>query len=439
MSHAVNIVIPFDYSQRFAFDSCIDNPPVRLFARMAIGSWILTVAVLALAGLHPSPWLSDNAALVLSPSRQGRLDSHRQALSTTSTSSPVRGCQDPKTVATEPRENAAITLLVREQDLADLLPTLDNFERRFNRQFRYPYVFLTAPVDPPFSTTFREKVVARLPKGAIVEWATVEARYWRIPEMMDVVQVKNGFEQQEKDGVQYAGREGYHHMCRYFSGLWIRTAALQKYDWYWRLEPGVRFYCTISYDPFRFMALNHKIYGFVITIVENMNTIPTLFDSILQLVKKRGLVPGARLWQFLLKKGDPGAYSGCHFWTNFEIGDLRFFRSEPYQTVFDELDQAGGFFSERASNCSATFASHEVDRIHYFEDFAYQHDWFMHCPQEKGLGCDCQCPAYSKNPLPKNELTDVDHDWRFSCLDRWKQAVGTSASTFTPPPSSAHG
>lgn len=59
-----------------------------------------------------------------------------------------------------------------------------------------------------------------------------------------------------------------------------------------------------------------------------------------------------------------------------------------------------------------------------FEDFAYQHDWFMHCPTEQSkLGCDCQCPAYSKDPLPRNELTDVDNDWRFSCLPRWRKAV----------------
>ncbi|SGZ30941.1 BQ5605_C046g12276 [Microbotryum silenes-dioicae] len=437
MPHAVDTVIPIEL-HHVALDSYIETLPVRLLARMAIAAWVLTVAVLALAGLHPSPWLSDNVALVLSPQQTNRLDSHRYALSTTSTSSPVRGCQNPEIVVTEPRENAAITLLVREQDLAELLPTLRNFEKRFNRQFRYAYVFLTAPVDPPFSTMFQEQVVASLPEGAVVEWATVEPRYWRIPETMDVANVRSGFEQQQKDGVQYAGREGYHHMCRYFSGLWVRTAALQKYDWYWRLEPGVRFYCTISYDPFRFMALNHKIYGFVITIVENMNTIPTLFDSILELVQKHGLVPGSRLWQFLLKKGDPGAYSGCHFWTNFEIGDLRFFRSEPYQTVFNELDQAGGFFSERWGDAPVRSLAlgllSDVDRIHYFEDFAYQHDWFMHCPQEKGLGCDCQCPVYSKDPLPKNELTDVDHDWRFSCLDRWKETVGTSASSIHPLP-----
>jgi mannosyltransferase len=40
-------------------------------------------------------------------------------------------------------------------------------------------------------------------------------------------------------------------------------------------------------------------------------------------------------------------YSTCHFWSNFEIGDLQFWRSPAYGAYFDHLDRAGGFFYER--------------------------------------------------------------------------------------------
>jgi alpha 1,2-mannosyltransferase len=40
------------------------------------------------------------------------------------------------------------------------------------------------------------------------------------------------------------------------------------------------------------------------------------------------------------------SYNGCHFWTNFEIADLRFYRSEAYLKYFDHLDHAGGFYYE---------------------------------------------------------------------------------------------
>ena len=37
-------------------------------------------------------------------------------------------------------------------------------------------------------------------------------------------------------------------------------------------------------------------------------------------------------------------YNGCHFWSNFEIGSLAFWRSEAYRKYFEHLDKAGGFF-----------------------------------------------------------------------------------------------
>lgn len=40
-------------------------------------------------------------------------------------------------------------------------------------------------------------------------------------------------------------------------------------------------------------------------------------------------------------------YNACHFWSNFEIGKLAFWRSAAYEAYFNHLDQAGGFFYER--------------------------------------------------------------------------------------------
>jgi hypothetical protein len=39
-------------------------------------------------------------------------------------------------------------------------------------------------------------------------------------------------------------------------------------------------------------------------------------------------------------------------WSNFEIGDLNFWRSEAYMKFFEHLDEAGGFYYERwVSSC----------------------------------------------------------------------------------------
>lgn len=51
----------------------------------------------------------------------------------------------------------------------------------------------------------------------------------------------------------YGGRESYHHMCRYFSGFFYKHPLLKEFDYYWRMEPDVHYYCDLDYDPFLFM------------------------------------------------------------------------------------------------------------------------------------------------------------------------------------------
>ncbi|GAA5889423.1 hypothetical protein JCM8208_007871 [Rhodotorula glutinis] len=365
---------------------------------------------------------------------------------------PVNGCADLRHTTLEPRENAAIVVLVRERDLADLVPTLADFELRFNRQFRYPYVFLASPDDGPLSSAFRSEVERALPDRAETRWGVVPDEHWRIPPHLDSDAVRREFVEQEQRGVQYAAREGYHHMCRWYAGLWVRHELLDDYDWFWRLEPGVRFFCTVTYDPFRLLALHGKVYGFVITVVENLNTVPSLFGAVRRYLERRGIEPEGPLWRFLTRRGEDGEedFSGCHFWTNMEIGDLRFFRSEAYQDLFRALDESGGFYTERWGDAPvralALGALASVDQVHYFEDLGYQHDWFFHCPARStsrvGLrrdggdddvvvGCECECPREGELQGRKKgqETVDMDKDWRFSCLEQWKAAERASRIT----------
>lgn len=40
-------------------------------------------------------------------------------------------------------------------------------------------------------------------------------------------------------------------------------------------------------------------------------------------------------------------YSTCHFWSNFEVAGMTFWRSKTYEDYFTRLDKAGSFFYER--------------------------------------------------------------------------------------------
>lgn len=142
--------------------------------------------------------------------------------------------------------------------------------------------------------------------------------------------------------------------------------ALKKYKWYWRLEPDVEFSCAITYDPFVQMAKNHKIYGFVNALWEVGTTCPSLFRTTADWMAAHGIRPSG-LWKamieaswapspfrmflkFLAHRNRHGdAWSLCHYWSNFEIANLDFFRSQPYQQLFEHLDHNGGFYYERVS------------------------------------------------------------------------------------------
>ena len=77
-------------------------------------------------------------------------------------------------------------------------------------------------------------------------------------------------------------------------------------------------------------------------------------------------------------------YNLCHFWSNFEIANLNFWRGEAYRKYFDYLDQTGGFFYERwgdapiHSIAAALFLP--KDKIHYFDDVGYKHSVYTQCP-----------------------------------------------------------
>ena len=139
-------------------------------------------------------------------------------------------------------------------------------------------------------------------------------------------------------------------MCRYNSGFFFRHPLLLKYAWYWRVEPDIDFYCSIPYDPFAYMRENKKVYSFIITLPEYRETIPTLWESTRAFCQENPkYVAEGNSMAFIVDDGAgwKGDYNNCHFWSNFEIASLEFWRGEAYLKYFEYLDRSGGFYYER--------------------------------------------------------------------------------------------
>merc|ERR1712072_563374 len=75
--------------------------------------------------------------------------------------------------------------------------------------------------------------------------------------------------------------------------------------WYWRLEPEIKYFCDITYDPFLHMERNKKTYGFTIAVKEPKETVPNIFRYA-SAYKRMNNITSQGLWEmFVEKKKEP--------------------------------------------------------------------------------------------------------------------------------------
>lgn len=140
---------------------------------------------------------------------------------------------------------------------------------------------------------------------------------------------------------------------------------------------------TCLSDPFLAMIEQNKTYGFTIAVKELRETVPNIFRYA-SAYKRLNNLKSKGLWEMFTEpqgekkpepepptsipeeilNADPGRhgipeidgesmegekYNMCHFWSNFEIARLSFFRSKEYEDFFQMMDRSGGFWMERVS------------------------------------------------------------------------------------------
>ncbi|KAF7727876.1 alpha 1,2-mannosyltransferase 2.4.1 [Apophysomyces ossiformis] len=287
----------------------------------------------------------------------------------------------PYTSSSPDRVKAAFVILARNSDLTGIRSTIRQIEDRFNRKFKYPYVFLN---DDDFTKDF--KTYTSLLTQADTFYGKVDKSMWGYPSFINQTRAAESREDMARREIIYGGSESYRHMCR-------------------RLEPDVNYFCDIDYDVFQMMKDNGYLYGWTISLTEYMNTIPTLWDTAVEFWKKypEYVVVGKDSIMQWLTDDD--------FET--QIGSLDFLRSEKYIKFFDHLDHAGGFFYERWGDAPvhslAVASMLRKDQIHFFNDIGYKHNPLMHCPTESYLQKSCHCPK------------EENFDWEgWSCATRYK-------------------
>ncbi|ORE04818.1 glycosyl transferase [Rhizopus microsporus var. microsporus] len=290
---------------------------------------------------------------------------------------------------------ACFVVLVRNEELAGITSTIKQVEQRFNSKFNYPYIFLN---DADFTPEFIETTTA-LTK-ATTRYGKVDGHMWGYPSFINTTYAAECREELAKQQIPYASSESYRHMCRFQSGFFFRHPLLDEFDYYWRIEPDVDYYCDIDYDVFKFMRDNNKKYGFNIAFREFIQTVPSLWQTVMNFKKEYPEVvshwPSKKdsLAKFVTDD-DGQSYNGCHFWTNFEIASLDLWRSNDYLKLFGYLDRAGGFFYERWGDAPVHSIAASLmlrkDEIHFFDDIGYRHTAYTHCPSKPEYAAKCSC------------------------------------------------
>ncbi|KAJ9644698.1 alpha 1,2-mannosyltransferase 2.4.1 [Coniosporium apollinis] len=315
----------------------------------------------------------------------------------------------PPATAPGERMNATFVTLARNGDVWEIARSIRQVEDRFNRKFNYDWVFLN---DAEFDDTFK-KVTTSLVSGK-TKYGKISTDHWSFPSWIDQEKAAKVRQEMKEKKIIYGDSISYRHMCRYESGFFFRHPLMLDYEWYWRVEPSIELFCDIEYDTFKFMAENKKKYSFVLSLYEYVETIPTLWDATKSFIEKfpQHIAQGNSM--AFLSDDDGKTYNHCHFWSNFEIGNLNWLRSDAYLDFFNHLDQAGGFFYERWGDAPvhsiAAGLMLKKDEIHFFNDIAYYHVPFTHCPTGEKTRLDNKCHCNPKD----------NFDWNgYSCTARY--------------------
>lgn len=259
---------------------------------------------------------------------------------------------------------AAIFYLSRakSRDINDLKRSLYLLDKNFNDKFHYPVII--------FHEDFTQSLMNELHSSTRSQLHFEQVKF-EVPDFLD-----------KKDIPEYVfagGFEfpiGYRNMCRFMSGTVYKNPSLRDYKYYWRLDTDSFILDDIDYDVFDFMEKNQLVYGYIHIMEEEPEVIVGLWEATVEYMNKNYIQP-----QFLDKFIRNGEWDKSYYYTNFEISNLDFWRSQEYMDYFDFLDHKGGIYKYRWGDAPIHLLGVSMlvpeEKVHKFSDIPYQHQQFI--------------------------------------------------------------
>jgi hypothetical protein len=150
------------------------------------------------------------------------------------------------------------------------------------------------------------------------------------------------------------------------------------------------------------MRDNNLKYGFNMNILDDARSFPSLWSRTRAFASANPhLIHPESDLNWLLDPHNGNEYNNCQFFSNFEIGNLNFWRGEANEKYFEWIDKGGGFYYERFGDAPVHTLSVAMfvpkSEIWFFRDIGYQHDINDHCPPHSDSQCSCELTTIDEN------------------------------------------
>ncbi|KAK4514231.1 Aminoacyl-tRNA hydrolase [Mucor velutinosus] len=303
----------------------------------------------------------------------------------------------------------AFYMIVKNEELQSARSAIRSIEDRFNahNNVSYPWVLLNSQ---QYTHDFK-KYIRKVASGKVY-FGQIDLKAFTYPEWIDVKRTENAIRRMISLRVQKSHSLYERQEMRYKAGLFQHHSLFNTVDYAWRVEPGSEYTCDMFQgdDPFQTMKANNKKMGFTITSKEDSATSFSLWPATLQFIRMNPQLitqADSSIMPWLLTK--EREYNFCYMWSDFEIVDLAFLRSQEYTSFFHYLDLVGGFFYERwgdgpvRSIAAAMFLRKED--VHFFNEVGYSRSSIQHCPLSKSLLETCSCDYMDNYNFNSNSCT----------------------------------
>jgi hypothetical protein len=171
---------------------------------------------------------------------------------------------------------------------------------------------------------------------------------------------------------------GYRHMCRFHATAvheLLRKNGFGDVEYIMRLDDDSQLTGPIGYDVFQYMKVNHKLYGFLRTIGENVDCVTGLWDLANDFLNRTAQTLQINRTDVYFDKWPENLV----IFNNFEISHVSIWQNPVWKAFIREIDESGGIYYWRWGDAPihtiAVSMILRVDQVHSFSDIGYYHQW----------------------------------------------------------------